>query len=89
MAKYTIAVIPGDGIGKEVVPAAMSVLERTAARFDISLAWDELDWSCDSYVTSGRLLPDDGLERIAGHEPSSWVPSVVLMCLITSPCGGS
>jgi tartrate dehydrogenase/decarboxylase/D-malate dehydrogenase len=68
LATYTIAVIPGDGIGKEVVPAAIAVLERTAARFDITLAWDELDWSCDSYVTSGRLLPDDGLERIAGHD---------------------
>jgi tartrate dehydrogenase/decarboxylase/D-malate dehydrogenase len=68
MATCTIAVIPGDGIGKEVVPAAIEVLDRAASRFDITFAWDELGWSCDSYVTSGRILPEDGLERIAGHD---------------------
>jgi tartrate dehydrogenase/decarboxylase/D-malate dehydrogenase len=68
LATYTIAVIPGDGIGKEVVPAAIEVLDRAASRFDISFAWDELDWSCDTYVSSGRILPEDGLERIAGHD---------------------
>jgi len=68
LANYTIAVIPGDGIGKEVVPAAIEVLDRTAARFDITFAWDELDWSCESYVKSGRILPEDGLQRIAEHD---------------------
>ena len=68
MASYRIAVIPGDGIGKEVVPPAMNVLERVAARFGISFEWNELDWSCERYLATGRMLPDDGLARIADHD---------------------
>ncbi len=68
MARYTIAVIPGDGIGQEVVPAAIQVIDRVAARFDITFTWVEFDWSCASYLKSGRMMPDGGLEQIAEHD---------------------
>ena len=68
MASYRIAVIPGDGIGREVVPPAIEVLERVAARSGISFEWNELDWSCERYLATGHMLPDDGLARIADHD---------------------
>ncbi|HZT19413.1 MAG TPA: tartrate dehydrogenase [Dongiaceae bacterium] len=68
MARHRIAVIEGDGIGKEVVPAARTVLEAAGRRHGIELAWEELDWGCDLYERSGRMMPSDGLARIAGHD---------------------
>src|SRR5579864_1662747 len=62
--RYEIAVIPGDGIGKEVVPEGMRVLEAAARRFGFSLAWRELDWSCERYAKTGTMMPQDGLEQI-------------------------
>jgi tartrate dehydrogenase/decarboxylase/D-malate dehydrogenase len=68
MSRYKIAVIPGDGIGKEVVPEGIRVLEQAGRRFDIAFDWDELDWSCDLYRQTGRMMPEDGLERIRDHD---------------------
>ena len=48
MAKYRIAVIPGDGIGKEVIPESMRVLERSPRPLRLARKWDELDWGCES-----------------------------------------
>ena len=66
---YRLAVIPGDGIGKEVVPEGVRVLEAAAKRFGFAL---ELDWhdfaSCDYYETHGRMMPEDWKERIGGHD---------------------
>ncbi|MCZ7598143.1 MAG: tartrate dehydrogenase [Gammaproteobacteria bacterium] len=66
--QYRIAVIPGDGIGKEVVPEGMRVLEAAARRFDLSFVFDEFDYSCETYTRTGRMMPDDGLERIRHHD---------------------
>jgi len=63
-----MAVIPGDGIGKEVVPEGIRVLEQAASRFGLELAFDELDWSSERYAKTGRFMPEDGLEAIAGHD---------------------
>ena len=60
MTSYKIAVIPGDGIGKEVVPEGLRALEKAAGRFGITFEWDELDWSCDSL---GASRPDDARGR--------------------------
>ncbi len=60
-----IAVIAGDGIGREVVPAALACLDRTAELFDIDLQYDELDWGSDRYRRTGRMMPVDGIERLA------------------------
>jgi tartrate dehydrogenase/decarboxylase/D-malate dehydrogenase len=61
-------VIPGDGIGKEVVPEGQRVIEAAAKRFDFELQWDELDWSCEYYARHNKMMPSDGLEQIAGHD---------------------
>jgi len=65
---YRIAVVPGDGIGREVVPEGIKVLERLAVRFGITFVWDEFDWSCERFARHGAMMPDDGIERIAGHD---------------------
>ncbi len=66
--RYRIAVIPGDGIGKEVVPEGQRVLETAGRRFGIAFDWDELPWSCDYYAKHGRMMPEDWLERIRHHD---------------------
>jgi tartrate dehydrogenase/decarboxylase / D-malate dehydrogenase len=66
--KHRIAVIPGDGIGKEVVPEGLRVLESAGRRFGISFQWDHFDWSCETYRQTGRMMPQDGLDRIAQHD---------------------
>ena len=68
MAGFRIAVIEGDGIGKEVVPAARQVLDAAGKRHGFELAWEDFDWGCDLYEHSGRMMPADGLARIAGHD---------------------
>ncbi len=68
MGKYTIAVIPGDGIGKEVVPEGIRVLEAAGTKFGMQFQWDELPWSCAYYAQTGRMMPADGLEQIRHHD---------------------
>ena len=69
MAKtYEIAVITGDGIGKEVVPEGMRVLEAAARRFGFSLSWRQYDWSCERYAKTGSMMPQDGLEQLKGMQ---------------------
>ncbi len=64
MTTYDIAVIPGDGIGKEVVPEGVRVLEAAGRRFGINFNWKEYDWSCERYHKLGRMMPEDGLEQL-------------------------
>jgi tartrate dehydrogenase/decarboxylase / D-malate dehydrogenase len=66
--RYRIAVIPGDGIGKEVVPEGLRALEAAGRRFGIAFDWDELPWSCDYYAKHGRMMPEDWFERIRHHD---------------------
>ena len=61
---HRIAVIPGDGIGKEVVPEGIRVLEAAGRRFGFNLEWTHFDWSCEIYAKTGRMMPEDGLERL-------------------------
>jgi tartrate dehydrogenase/decarboxylase/D-malate dehydrogenase len=68
MRRYRIATIPGDGIGKEVVPEGIRVLEAAGRKFDISFDWDQRDWSCEYYAGHGRMMPEDGLEQIQHHD---------------------
>ena len=62
--RYQIAVIPGDGIGMEVVPAAQHVLETAGRRFGFELAWHPFDWSCKRYHELGSMMPNDGLDLL-------------------------
>ncbi|WP_027173044.1 tartrate dehydrogenase [Methylobacterium sp. 10] len=68
MPSHTIAVIAGDGIGKEVVPEGIRVLEAAGRKFGIDFRWDELPWSCDYYLKHGRMMPEDGLATIRHHD---------------------
>ncbi len=68
MTKHTIAVIAGDGIGQEVVPEGIRVLEAAGAKFGIEFRWDELPWSCEYYLRHGRMMPEDGLDQIRHHD---------------------
>ncbi len=61
---YKIATIPGDGIGREVVPEGIRVAEAAARRFGFSLTWKEFDWSCEVYLQTGRMMPEDGLAQL-------------------------
>jgi tartrate dehydrogenase/decarboxylase/D-malate dehydrogenase len=63
--RYRIAVIPGDGIGKETVPEGLRVLEAAARRFGFTLASTEYDWSCDRYQHTGAMMPEDGIAQLA------------------------
>ena len=66
MRRYKIAVIEGDGIGREVVAEGLRVLEAAGRRYGISLSWQHFDWSCQSYLKTGRMMPEDGLEQLRG-----------------------
>jgi len=66
--RHRIAVIPGDGIGTEVVPEGLRVLESAGRRFGIEFQWDHFDWSCETYRQTGRMMPEDGLDVIARHD---------------------
>jgi tartrate dehydrogenase/decarboxylase/D-malate dehydrogenase len=65
---YDIALIPGDGIGPEVVDATLPILDAaaTAAGFDVETT--RYDWGTDRYLNEGAMMPDDGLDRLASHD---------------------
>ncbi len=64
MSNYRIAVIPGDGIGKEVVPEGERVLEAAGARFGLTFEWTRFPWDCSGYGETGRVMPEDGIEQL-------------------------
>jgi tartrate dehydrogenase/decarboxylase/D-malate dehydrogenase len=64
MKMFNIAVIAGDGIGKEVVPEGIRVLEVAGKRFGFGFNWCAFDWSCETYARTGKMMPDDGLEQL-------------------------
>lgn len=63
--KYTIAVIPGDGIGNEVIPASLEVLNAVSAKCGFELDYVHYDYSCEVYCQTGKMMPDDGIERLS------------------------
>ena len=65
---YNIAVIAGDGIGNEVMPEAIKVLEAVAGKYDLDFKFDEKDWSCERFHKTGAMMPEDGLESIKDHD---------------------
>jgi len=68
MKKYKVAVIPGDGIGKEVVPEGQKVLEAAARKHGFALDWQHFDWSCDRFLKSGEFMPKDGIDQLRGFD---------------------
>lgn len=66
---HRIAVIAGDGIGHEVVPEGLRVLEAVAAKYDVGLRFDHFDFaSCDYHLKHGRMMPDDWKAQIGEHD---------------------
>ncbi|HYM33593.1 MAG TPA: tartrate dehydrogenase [Candidatus Cybelea sp.] len=65
---HRIAVIAGDGIGKEVVPEGIRVLEAAGRKFGIRFEWRAFDWSCEQYLATGRMMPEDGLKQLSAYE---------------------
>ncbi len=69
MSKKRIAVIAGDGIGKEVMPEGIRVMDAAARKFGIDLAFDHFDFSSWDYCEKhGKMLPDDWKDQIGGHD---------------------
>lgn len=64
MKNFKIAVIEGDGIGREVVPEGLRVLEAVGRKFDLNFSWAHFDWSCETYRKTGSMMPADGLEQL-------------------------
>ena len=62
---HRIAVIPGDGIGRETMPEALRMMDAAARRFNFGLKLDEYDWSCETYKATGAMMPGDGMDRLA------------------------
>jgi tartrate dehydrogenase/decarboxylase / D-malate dehydrogenase len=68
MRNYKIALIPGDGIGQEVVPEGVRVLDEAGRRFGIAFTWDHRPWGCEYYARTGEMMPRDGLDGIRNHD---------------------
>jgi tartrate dehydrogenase/decarboxylase/D-malate dehydrogenase len=66
--KYRVAVIAGDGIGREVVPEGIIAMEAAARRYGFALEWREFDWSCETYAKTGRMMPEDGLDQLRSFD---------------------
>ena len=66
---YRIAVIPGDGIGKEVMPEGLRVVQAAAQRFGLLLEYTHIDWaSCDHYLQHGDMMPPDWKQQLQGMD---------------------
>jgi tartrate dehydrogenase/decarboxylase/D-malate dehydrogenase len=65
MSLIKAAVIPGDGIGTEVMPEGIRALEAAGSKHGIDFEWQEFDWSCETYLKTGRMMPEDGIEQLS------------------------
>jgi tartrate dehydrogenase/decarboxylase/D-malate dehydrogenase len=68
MKTFRIAYIPGDGIGKEVGPEGVRVVDAAGRKFGFAVKWDEYDWGTDYYVKHGSMMPRDGLDIVRRHD---------------------
>ena len=68
MAAHRIAVIAGDGIGKEVMPEGLRVVEAAARKYGADLEFTSFDWSCDYYAAHGKMMPDDWFAQLSAFE---------------------
>lgn len=68
MREFDIALIPGDGIGREVMPAAEAVLDFAARKYGARFRRLRFDWGTDYYFANGRMMPEDGLEQLRPHD---------------------
>ncbi len=67
MKRLKIAVIPGDGIGKEVIPVGIEAI-NAVSKGVVEIEWTEFDWSCETYHKTGRMMPEDGLDQLKAFD---------------------
>ena len=67
MRSYSIAVVAGDGIGVEVMPPALAVLDKLAPRHEAKFEYTHYDWGADHYFQHGRMMPADALDQLSAH----------------------
>jgi hypothetical protein len=92
MKAFNIAVVAGDGIGKEVVPEGIRVLEAAGRRFGFQISWHTFDWSCESYFKTGRMMPAGWPSKRTGscfalgtlNTYSPWLPAVCQFAACTA-----
>src|ERR1041384_7700553 len=66
---YRVAVIAGDGLGREGVPGGgQAVWVGAPRRYGFALEWREFDWSCETYAKTGRMMPEDGLDQLRPYD---------------------
>jgi tartrate dehydrogenase/decarboxylase/D-malate dehydrogenase len=68
VASYRIAVIPGDGIGREVMPPALKIIQAVSALHGFDCQFQHFDWSCETYQQTGQMMPADGLKHLREHD---------------------
>lgn len=68
MKTYEIALIPGDGIGVDVTEAAMKIVQKTAKTEGFAVANTEFPWSCETYLETGAMMPEDGIETLRAFD---------------------
>ncbi|MDP4511670.1 tartrate dehydrogenase [Nonomuraea turcica] len=66
--RYVVDAVPGDGIGTEVVPAAVRCVDHLATTFGFTIEWRDRAWGCDHHREHGRMMPVDGLEKLASAD---------------------
>lgn len=65
---YRIAAVPGDGVGHEIVPAGMKVLEKVAGKFGFGVSFDQFNYGAGHYLKHGVFMPDDGLSKLRKYD---------------------
>ena len=68
MKSYRIAVIAGDGIGREVMPEGIRSVDAAARLCGFAIDWRPFDWSCETYHATGSMMPDDGIDQLSQHD---------------------
>lgn len=68
MARYRVAVIPGDGVGTEVAAEAVRSLDASAGRFGFEVETERFAWGCDRYLDQGEMMPEDALDTLTGFD---------------------
>ncbi len=66
--EYKIALIPGDGIGREVVPEGVRVLKDLALKYGFGVSFTEFSYSCEFYLRHGKMMPEDGIQQLADFD---------------------
>jgi tartrate dehydrogenase/decarboxylase/D-malate dehydrogenase len=65
---YNIALIPGDGIGKEVIPEAVKIIKVLSKQHGFDMTYTEFPYSCEYYLKTGRMMPADGIEKLRAFD---------------------